>query len=932
VPFQATDGSTLGPYRLTRLLGRGGMGEVYLALDTRLDRKVALKLLSAQFVKDAERILRFTQEARAASALNHPNIITIYDIGESGEVPYIATEFIDGQTLRQQMAAGPLTVPQALDYAIQAGSALAAAHHAGIVHRDIKPENIMVRADGYVKVLDFGLAKLAERPSNPEDSGTVLMSPAITSFGTVMGTAQYMSPEQARGQMVDARSDIFSLGIVLYEMIAGHAPFTGETASHQIVAILEKAPPPFTGIAGIPPELENAVTRALAKDAGQRYQTCAELVADLKEIRRWLDLEASLQDSKVTGRLTSRLSTPGALSRVSEPLPAALPVTPTALAPTQPPSAQNAGRARRAMWPAVSIAAVLALAGWFAFTRLRHPTVPFQGYALEELTDSGKVAGAVISPDGRYVVFTQSERGEQSLHIRQVVAGSTLQIQPASKQRYAGLTFSPDGNYLFFTRREPAAAVSTLYRISSLGGEPAKILDGVWSAVSFSPDGQRMAYLGLDNSLTETQLISSRLDGSDPRKLKSAKAPFLITTDPGWSPDGKSIAVGMSTPGAQGYRAAPVLVPVNGGAARTLGPARWAGILNLTWMPDSSAILLIGATPGIATATQIWHVPAAGGEPHAVTNDVNTYTSLSSTADGKALLAVKRAVLSGLSIIDLKDPATVQPLVSTGPYYTGTFGLAWSPDGKLAYTAKSGGGLDVWIREAGPPSVNPPAPAAPKRLTSDNAFAMNPQLTRDGQRLFFSSNRATGVFHVWMLDIAAATFRQITTGDGEVLGSVTADGQTVFHVSAGGKPGIFKTSVNGGGGAIQVTARRTGTPSVSPDGRQLAFLFVDESGGRRARFATMPVAGGDIVNVFDYASPSTASPSWTPDGSALTYMASVAGTAQIWLQPVDGSPPHQVTKFASDSIYSWAWSSDGKRLALSRGSTISDAVLIREKK
>jgi Tol biopolymer transport system component len=884
------------------------MGEVYLAQDTRLDRKVALKLLSAQFAKDAERILRFTQEARAASALNHPNIITIYDIGESGDVPYIATEFIDGETLRQKIDAGPLTLPQALDYAIQTGSALAAAHQAGIIHRDIKPENIMIRADGYVKVVDFGLAKLAERPSNPEDSGTVLMSPALTTYGTVMGTAQYMSPEQARGQTVDARSDIFSLGIVLYEMIAGHAPFGGETTSHQIVAILEKAPPPLTGIANIPPDLENVVAKALAKDAGQRYQTCAELVADLKEIRRWLDLEASLQDSNVSGRL----SRSGALSRVSGPVPAAAPAAP------------EARSARRRMWLAFPIAAALALAGWFAVTRLSHPAVPFQNYALEEITDSGKVGDAVISPDGRYVVFTQSERGETSLHIRQVVAGSTLQIQPASKQRYSGLAFSPDGNYLFFTRREPGTVVSALYRISSLGGEPAKILDGVFSAVSFSPDGQRMTYLGLDRSLSETQVVTARLDGSDPRKLKSVKAPSLVTADPVWSPDGKSIAVGMSTPGAQGYRAAPVLVPANGGAERSLGPARWSGILNLAWTPDSSAILLIGATPGIATATQIWHVPASGAEPHAVTNDVNIYTSLSSTADGKTLVAVKRAVLSGLFVIDLKDPAAVQQVAGIGPYYAGALGLAWSPDGKIAYTAKSGSGLDLWIREASESST-------PKRLTSDNAFATNPRLTADGKQLFFTSNRTTGVIHVWMLDIPTATYRQITTGDGEALGSVTADGQTVFHVSAGGKPGIFKTSVNGGG-STQVTARRTGAPSVSPDGRQLAFLFVDESAARRARLAIMPAAGGEFAKVFDYGAPSAASPSWTPDGSALTYTASVAGAAQIWLQPVDGTPAHQVTKFTSDSIFSWAWSSDGKRLALSRGNTISDAVLIRQKK
>jgi serine/threonine protein kinase len=471
-----------------RLLGKGGMGEVYLAQDTRLDRKVALKLLSAEFIKDAERILRFTQEARAASALNHPNIITIYDIGESGDVPYIATEFIDGQTLRQRISGGPLPLPEALDIAIQAASALAAAHEAGIIHRDIKPENIMIRSDGYVKVVDFGLAKLIERRAKPEDSGTVMMGPAVTSYGTVMGTAQYMSPEQARGQAVDARSDIFSLAVVLYETLAGRTPFSGETPSHQIVAILEKEAPLLRALVpNTPPELENAVAKALAKAVDRRYQTCAELVADLKGIRRWLDLEASLQDSNVTGRLTKS----GALQM-------------------SPPSGQipAARSPRRRAWLAALIAALIAaVVAPVGFRRLFHPAIPFQNYSSEELTDSGKVGDAVISPDGRYVVYTQSERGEQSLYMRQLVSGTTVQIQPSARKRYSGLTFSGDGNYLFFARREPGTAASTLYRISSLGGEPNKILEGVYSAVTFSPDGEWMSFETTYSTLTQVQWI-----------------------------------------------------------------------------------------------------------------------------------------------------------------------------------------------------------------------------------------------------------------------------------------------------------------------------------------------------------------------------------------------------------------------------------------
>ncbi|HLZ09875.1 MAG TPA: serine/threonine-protein kinase, partial [Chloroflexota bacterium] len=269
--------STLGHYRIVRLLGKGGMGEVYLAEDTVLDRKVALKILSAQSTSDPERVMRFIQEAKAASALNHPNIVTIYEIGESGGVRFMATEFIEGRTLRPAIAESPLSLRDVLDYAIQIASALTAAHEAGIVHRDIKPENIMVRPDGYVKVVDFGLAKLTEKAPESEDAATVAMA-VNTTAGTVMGTVQYMSPEQARGLPVDARTDIFSFGVLLYEMLAGHAAFRGETQSHQIVAILEKDPEPLSQVRpDIPAEVEAIVGKAMAKSRDDRYQTARDL-------------------------------------------------------------------------------------------------------------------------------------------------------------------------------------------------------------------------------------------------------------------------------------------------------------------------------------------------------------------------------------------------------------------------------------------------------------------------------------------------------------------------------------------------------------------------------------------------------------------------------------------------------------------------------
>jgi eukaryotic-like serine/threonine-protein kinase len=309
-PGPALIGQRIGHYQILSLLGAGGMGEVYLAEDQRLRRKVALKLLPARFTQEAERVRRFEQEARAASALNHPNILTIHEIGEVDGRHYLVTEFIDGQTLRQRMKSARLEIREALDVAVQIASALAAAHEAGIVHRDVKPENVMLRRDGYIRVLDFGLAKLAELTQSTHTEA-LTAGEVSTEAGLVMGTVRYMSPEQARGQKVDARSDIFSLGIVLYEMIAGRAPFEGETSSDVIAALLAKEPLPLTQfLSEVPVELERIVTKALRKDREERYQTVNDLLRDLKGLRQELDVRA--KDSP----LTSSVAAPG-LRRLS---------------------------------------------------------------------------------------------------------------------------------------------------------------------------------------------------------------------------------------------------------------------------------------------------------------------------------------------------------------------------------------------------------------------------------------------------------------------------------------------------------------------------------------------------------------------------------------------------------------------------------------
>src|SRR6266498_834749 len=291
-------GKELGHYRVLSLLGSGGMGEVYLAEDTRLRRKVALKLLPAELTANRDRLRRFEQEAQAASALNHPNIITIHEIGQVDGLNFIVTEFIEGETLRQRLATGQMNLPAALDVASQVASALTAAHAAGIVHRDLKPENIMIRPDGLIKVLDFGLAKLTEPPTANVDSEAPTVARVNNKMGMVMGTAQYMSPEQARGLKVDARTDIFSLGVVLYEMLAGRAPFAGETTADIISVLLQKEPQPISTLAlDTPAKLQSIISEALRKDKDERYQTVKDLLIDLTTLKQELEFAAKLERS-----------------------------------------------------------------------------------------------------------------------------------------------------------------------------------------------------------------------------------------------------------------------------------------------------------------------------------------------------------------------------------------------------------------------------------------------------------------------------------------------------------------------------------------------------------------------------------------------------------------------------------------------------------
>src|SRR5256886_2124434 len=333
---------SISRYRILEKLGAGGMGEVYLAEDTKLGRKVALKVLAEEFTQNRDRLSRFDQEAYAASALNHPNILTIYEMGDDNGRHYIATEYIDGVTLRKRLGAAPMELTEILDIAIQITGALDEAHAAGIIHRDIKPENVMIRKNGHVKVLDFGLAKLVEPAGGGDETDTEAVTRALvqTDAGVVLGTSHYMSPEQARGKTIDARTDIWSLGVILYEMAAGRPPFAGETKTDVIVAIAKAEPTPLARFApNLPPEFEWIVLKALRKNVDERYQTVKELESDLRKLKQRVDFHSELERSMAPDRLTGSV---GAFSDTEIPTLKPLDMHSTIPMPAHQPSAESA--------------------------------------------------------------------------------------------------------------------------------------------------------------------------------------------------------------------------------------------------------------------------------------------------------------------------------------------------------------------------------------------------------------------------------------------------------------------------------------------------------------------------------------------------------------------------------------------------------------
>ena len=934
-------GTKLGRYEIRSKLGEGGMGEVYLAQDTKLDRTVAIKVLPADLAHDQSRMRRFVQEARTASALSHPNVAHIYEIEDLDGVHFIAMEFIDGETLRRRISHSELPLHDVLEIAMQIAAALSAAHTAGITHRDIKPDNVMLRNDGYVKVLDFGLAKLSDR-SAETDNEAPTRAMVNTDPGTVMGTVGYMSPEQARGQATDARTDIWSLGVVIYQMVTHHLPFEGTSNSDVIAAILSKEPPPLARYArDVPEALEWIVTKALTKDPDERYQTAKEMMVDLRRIKQKLDAQSEIERSSApdAAAIGSRISSPA--TQTASGHSTAQPLYRSAASGSAPAVSSAefiAGEIKRhrigVAAALVVVLGVLVGGGLLVYKYATgNRTKPSPG-ALKfvRLTSGGKIGneviqgGVAISADGKYVVFaTTDATGHVSYYARQVATNSLVKIAgPMESVNGSGTTFSPDGDYVYFPNIDKADPDGALYRVPVFGGTPQKILEGIWSSITFSPDGKQIAYVRLFPATGESWLVIANADGSGaPQTIAKRKLPDYYSTDgPSWSPDGARIVLGAATI-PEVNNATLVEVAVEGGRERPITKPQWSGIRRVLWLKDGSGLVFTANSSFISFSTQVWQVSYPGGAVRRITNDLNGYGSISLglTADNQTIATVQDDATRNIFVVTPGQESAHQ--ISNGKH-EGSFSLDTTPDGRIVFLDDTGNGFEIWTMKLDGSDR--------KQLTSDGAIKVSASVTPDGRYILFNSNRS-GAFDIWRMDLDGNNQKQLTRNETFAYAAVGSnDGNwVVYQGLRAGKWLLLKVPIDGGD-ASQIGNRQCGNPGISPDGKLIACLSPDERASFRWQVAIIPFEGDATTKLLDLP-PSFAingSFRWSADGKSILYVASPNNASNIYSQAIEGGPPKPLTNFKSDYIDAFNWTHDRKQLIFGHGGNIEDVVLIKD--
>jgi Tol biopolymer transport system component len=882
-------GETISHYKILREIGSGGMGVVYEAEDLKLGRHVALKFLPRGMAADPLALERFRQEARTASALNHENICTIYEIDEHDGRPFMAMELLDGATLAERLSARSMSLDAVLDIGIQVADALDAAHHKGIIHRDIKPANIFITQRGRAKVLDFGLAKLAGVVHEPAGAVTVIGPAHLTSPGSTVGTVAYMSPEQARGEELDARSDLFSFGAVLYQMSSGKLPFNGPTSAVIFNGILEKTPEPLSQInPDLPSKLEEIVFKSLEKDADLRYQTAAEIRGDLKRLKR------DSSTAKVAAAASSASGRTAAAGAAS----ASVAI------------ARKSFLARSAPYIGAAIGLLGAIA--LAYKIFLPTTLAFNPakMAVSKVTDNGRAIASAVSPDGHYVAYEYRDL-QRSLHVKQLATGSDVVVVPPEQGSFGQkVIFSPDGNYIYYPHTDlDSPSNLSIYAVPTLGGVSRRIANNVFSTAGFSPDGKQIAFLRTEAALGKDQLVVANSDGSGARVILARETgPNGLGGDPSWSSDGKLIAVTTAALGTK-FVTSILLVTPRGKIEKEFPYSQF--IVNaVTWLPDGSGLFFIAVQP--PAPPQIYFQPYPSGEPVRVTNDFSQYETLSVTADSKTFLTVQRQffanVFVGQTPQDPSAPLDTALQSITTEQATGQF-LSWTAEGKLlmqdfghrAFLMGADGSNRTPVMERQPLVISPTA-CGPSDIAVATLFNGGSSLS------IFRANLATG------------ETKQLTDGTIDQGPSCTPDGKWMFYQSnKGGVQRVLKVSTDGGT-PIEMASGVVGFPFVSPDGKWVAYTQrVGQGADQKWDYIVQSVDGGTpsktwplhpYINIFG----------WTPDGQALIASRGAGTDVQVVRIPIGGGDPIQLTHFTSEPflVACVAYSRDGKKFAITR--------------